>query len=39
MDGHDCGRNEIGDTCRKEVRIDESRESLIDGDIGLSITR
>lgn len=31
------GRNEFGDTCRKEVRIDNSWESLFDGDIGLSI--
>ncbi|RWE83368.1 MAG: hypothetical protein EOS63_05095 [Mesorhizobium sp.] len=30
-------RNEFGDTCRKEVRIDKSCESLFDGDIGLSI--
>jgi len=31
------GRNEFGDTCRKEVRIDKSWESLFDGNIGLSI--
>lgn len=31
------GRNDFGDTCRKEVRIDKSWESLFDGDIGLSI--
>lgn len=31
------GRNEFGDTCRKEVRIDKTWESLFDGDIGLSI--
>jgi hypothetical protein len=31
------GRNEFGDTCRKEVRIEKSWESLFDGDIGLSI--
>lgn len=31
------GRNEFGDTCRKEVRIDKSWERLFDGDIGLSI--
>lgn len=31
------GRNEFGETCRKEVRIDKSWESLFDGDIGLSI--
>lgn len=31
------GRNEFGDTCRKEVRIDKSWEGLFDGDIGLSI--
>ena len=27
----------MGDTCRREVRIDKSWESLFDGDIGLSI--
>ncbi|MER8969590.1 hypothetical protein NKI34_25850 [Mesorhizobium sp. M0700] len=32
------GRNEFGDTCRKEVRIDKSWESLFHGDIGLSIS-
>jgi hypothetical protein len=31
------GRNEFGDTCRKEVRIAKSWESLFEGDIGLSI--
>jgi len=31
------GRNEFGDTCRKEVRVDKSWERLFDGDIGLSI--
>ncbi|MCK1639636.1 hypothetical protein IVA95_19045 [Bradyrhizobium sp. 157] len=31
------GRNEFGDTYRKEVRTDKSWESLFDGDIGLSI--
>ena len=31
------GRNEFGDTCRKEVRIDKSWERLFDGDLGLSI--
>ncbi|MGX5851827.1 ISKra4 family transposase [Mesorhizobium sp. PL10] len=31
------GRNEFGDSCRKEVRIDKSWERLFDGDIGLSI--
>ncbi|MER8797027.1 hypothetical protein NKH75_23010 [Mesorhizobium sp. M0984] len=31
------GRNEFGDTCRKEVRIDKSWESLFHGDIGFSI--
>lgn len=31
------GRNELGETCRKEVRIDKSWEILFDGDIGLSI--
>ncbi|WP_246763607.1 ISKra4 family transposase [Rhizobium sp. 007] len=31
------GRNEFGDTCRKEIRVDKSWERLFDGDIGLSI--
>ncbi|MQX50987.1 hypothetical protein CN184_25110 [Sinorhizobium medicae] len=31
------GKNEFGDICRKEVRIDKSWESLFDGDLGLSI--
>ena len=31
------GRNEFGDICRKEIRIDKSWERLFDGDIGLSI--
>jgi len=31
------GRNEFGDVCRKELRIDKSWERLFDGDIGLSI--
>ncbi len=31
------GRNEFGDICRKEVRIDKHWERLFDGDIGLSI--
>ena len=31
------GRNEFGDTCRKEVRVDKSWDGLFDGDIGLSI--
>ncbi len=31
------GKNEFGDICRKEVRIDKSWERLIDGDLGLSI--
>lgn len=31
------GRNEFGDTCQKEVRVDKSWERLFDGDIGLSI--
>lgn len=31
------GRNDFGDICRKEVRIDKSWERLFDGDIGLSI--
>ncbi|MFK0167065.1 hypothetical protein [Rhizobium sp. NPDC090279] len=31
------GKNEFGDTCRKEVRIDKSWERLFDGEIGFSI--
>ena len=31
------GRNEFGGTCRKELRIDKTWESLFNGDIGLSI--
>ena len=31
------GRNDFGDICRKEVRIDKSWERLCDGDVGLSI--
>ena len=31
------GKNEFGDTCRKEVRIDKTWERLFDGDLGLSI--
>lgn len=31
------GKNEFGDICRKEVRIDKSWERLFDGDLGLSI--
>lgn len=31
------GRNDFGDACRKQVRIDKSWERLFDGDIGLSI--
>ena len=31
------GRNEFGDTCRKEVRVEKSWERLFDGDVGLSI--
>lgn len=31
------GKNDFGDACRKEVRIDKSWERLLDGDIGLSI--
>lgn len=31
------GKNEFGDVCRKEVRIDKSWERLFDGDLGLSI--
>lgn len=37
MDGYDRGPERIRDTCRKEVRIDKSWESLFHGDIGLSI--
>ncbi|MDW6025886.1 ISKra4 family transposase [Mesorhizobium sp. BAC0120] len=32
------GKNELGDVCRREVRIDKSDERLRDGDIGLSIS-
>lgn len=31
------GRNEFGDTCRKEVRVEKSWERLFYGDVGLSI--
>ncbi|QGU21102.1 hypothetical protein MCHK_11735 (plasmid) [Mesorhizobium huakuii 7653R] len=31
------GKNEFGDICRREVRIDKSEERLRDGDLGLSI--
>lgn len=31
------GRNGFGDTCRKDVRIDKSWQSLFHGDIRLSI--
>ena len=31
------GKNEFGDVCRREVRIDKSWERLFDGEIGLSI--
>ena len=31
------GKNEFGDSCRKEVRIDKTWERLFDGDLGLSI--
>jgi hypothetical protein len=31
------GRNEFGDVCRREVRINKSEERLRDGDLGLSI--
>lgn len=31
------GKNEFGDICRKEVRIDNRWEQLFDGDLGLSI--
>ncbi|WEX12411.1 ISKra4 family transposase [Chelativorans sp. AA-79] len=31
------GKNEFGDTCRKELRIDKTWERLFDGDVGLSV--
>ena len=31
------GKNEFGDACRREVRIDKSWERLFDGEVGLSI--
>ncbi|MCC2613866.1 hypothetical protein ABK249_28505 [Neorhizobium sp. Rsf11] len=31
------GKNEFGDVCRGEVRIDKSWEHLFDGEVGLSI--
>ncbi|MCZ4291642.1 hypothetical protein O4H62_22515 [Hoeflea alexandrii] len=31
------GRNEPGDTCRKDARSDKSSKNLFYGDIGLSI--
>jgi hypothetical protein len=31
------GKNEFGDVCRREVRIDKSWERLFDGEVGLSI--
>ncbi|MBB3149836.1 hypothetical protein FHS21_006293 [Phyllobacterium trifolii] len=31
------GKNEFGDVCRKELRIEKNWERLFDGDIGLSI--
>ena len=31
------GKNEFGDVCRKELRIEKSWERLFDGDLGLSI--
>ncbi|SDO01198.1 hypothetical protein [Ensifer sp. YR511] len=31
------GKNEFGDICRREVRIDKSWEQLFDGDLGLLI--
>nr|WP_295464352.1 hypothetical protein [Mesorhizobium sp.] len=30
-------KNEVGDVCRREMRITKSWESLFDGDVGLSI--
>lgn len=31
------GKNEFGEVCRREVRVDKSWESLFDGEVGLSI--
>lgn len=31
------GKNEFGDICGREVRIDKSWEQLFDGELGLSI--
>jgi hypothetical protein len=31
------GKNEFGDVCRREVRVDKSWERLFDGEVGLSI--
>ena len=31
------GKNEFGDICHREIRIDKSEERLRDGDLGLSI--
>ena len=31
------GKNDFGDVCRQEIRIDKSDERLRDGDLGLSI--
>ena len=31
------GKNEFGDVCRREVRIDTSWKRLLDGEVGLSI--
>ncbi|MDR7031338.1 hypothetical protein J2X35_000019 [Mesorhizobium sp. BE184] len=31
------GKNEFGDICRREVRVDKSEERLRDGNLGLSI--
>ncbi|CAN7759389.1 hypothetical protein LJR257_006794 [Ensifer adhaerens] len=31
------GKNEFGDVCSREVRVDKSWERLFDGEVGLSI--
>ncbi|MBB3544868.1 hypothetical protein FHT97_005637, partial [Rhizobium sp. BK399] len=31
------GKNEFGDVCHREVRVDKSWERLFDGEVGLSI--
>lgn len=32
------GKNEFGDVCRREVRIDKSWERPFDGEIGVDVT-